>query len=77
LAWKNNLFVFKDESLEQIMTEIARWYNIDVVFEGQVSSSPFEGSISKFKTISEILRKFELTGNVHFKIDGRRVTVMP
>lgn len=77
VAWKNGYFLFNDESLTNIMKEISRWYDVEVVFTGDIGNQHFDGSVSRFKNISEILRKFELTDNVHFKIEGRRITVMP
>lgn len=77
VAWKNGYFVFKNEEMRSIMRKIARWYNVDVVFSNDFASRRFEGSISRFKNISEVLRKFELTGDIHFKIEERRITVMP
>ncbi|HEY0175669.1 MAG TPA: FecR domain-containing protein [Pedobacter sp.] len=76
VAWKNGYFIFQNEDMESIMRKISRWYNVDVVFEGDFKDKKFEGSISRFKDVTEILRKFELTGSVYFKIDGRRITVM-
>lgn len=77
LAWKNGYFLFRNESLHSIMRKISRWYDVEVVYEGDFENREFEGSMSRFKNVSEILRKFELTGNIHFKIEGRRIVVMP
>lgn len=77
VAWKNGYFIFRNEELHSIMRKVSRWYDIDIVFEKGVNQSrTFEGSISRFKQVSELLRKFELTGNIHFKIEGRRIIVM-
>lgn len=76
-AWKNGYFVFKNEEMRSIMRKIARWYNVEIVFSNDFASRYFEGSISRFKNVSEVLRKFELTGDIHFKIEERRITVMP
>lgn len=77
LAWKNQEFIFRDETLAVIMEQLARWYDVDVIFEGNTASKRFNGAVSRFKHISEILKKFELTKDVQFKIEGRRLTVMP
>lgn len=77
MAWKNGSFIFKDESLYSIMRKIERWYGLEVVYKGDFTGRTFEGSISRFKNVSELLRKFEFTRNIHFKIEGRRITVMP
>jgi ferric-dicitrate binding protein FerR (iron transport regulator) len=77
VAWKNGYFLFNDEKLESIMAKIARWYDIEVVYEGNLEGRSLLGQIERSKNISSILNLLELTGNVHFKISGRRVVVMP
>jgi len=83
VAWKNGLFIFDDESLRSIMNKISRWYDVDVVFKGADPDRIYWGSVSRFKNVSEVLDKLELTGSVKFKIedfDGqgkeRRIVVM-
>lgn len=76
-AWKNGKFVFDNESIESIMRRLVRWYDFEVIYEGQdVKELPFTGSISRYSNISKILDKITYTQNIHFKIEGRRITVM-
>lgn len=75
LAWKDGNFVFNDANIEKIMQDIARWYNIQVVYEGSVPAGKFSGNVSRTKNISQILRALESTKLVHFKIEGRKVYV--
>jgi transmembrane sensor len=77
VAWKNGYFMFANESLETVMTKISRWYDIDVTYKGNVTKEAFVGQVSRFEKISEVLSVLELTGLVHFKIEGRRVIAMP
>jgi len=77
VAWKNGYFMFSNENIESIMRKVSRWYNIDVDYQGNLSNKDFVGTISRDKNISELLKMLELTGAIHFKVDGRRVTVMP
>lgn len=77
LAWKKGYFSYKDEALPSIMRKLERWYDVEIVCDEELKDVHFEGTISRFKNVSEILRKFELTGLVHFKIEGRRITAMP
>lgn len=76
LAWKNNKFMFANENIESVMRKIARWYDVEIVYRDNVSHKAIWGSISRFEDISEILNLLELTGSVHFKIEGRRIYVM-
>jgi len=76
IAWKNGLFLFHNENIRSIMKKIARWYDVDVYYQGTFAGQEYGGRVSKSKNLSEILKNLELTGTIHFKIDGRRVTVM-
>lgn len=76
LAWKNGYFKF-NENLESIMNKVARWYDVEVVYK--IKPDPdmtFEGKISRDKGIEELFEIIELTKEVRFEIQGRRVTVM-
>lgn len=77
IAWKEGFFVFHDESVKQIMEKISRWYNVDVNYVGDAGNKLFYGKISRSYQLEELLKNIEITGLVHFKIEGRRVTVMP
>lgn len=77
IAWKNGYFLFDNEKIESIMRQISRWYNVEISYQGDVSGKAIGGSLSRSKNVSEVLNMLELTGTVHFKINGRRITVMP
>lgn len=77
IAWKNGLFKFDNENIETIMRKVARCYDVDINYKGNLKRQNFGGTVPMFKDISQLLTTLELTGTVHFKIDGRRVTVMP
>lgn len=74
--WKNGNFYFNDENIQNIMRKLARWYDVEVVYIGAMPDYGFNAEISRTKKLSEILNGFQITGKIHFKIEGRRVTVM-
>jgi ferric-dicitrate binding protein FerR (iron transport regulator) len=75
VAWKNGYFKF-NESLESIMAKISRWYDVDVEYRVKPDSDlTFSGKISRSRDISGILKMLEYTGDVHFRLEGRRVIV--
>ena len=76
MAWKNNMFVFNNENIKSIMKRLARWYDVDVVFEGDMEKVNFFGNYSRSKSLANLLKNIELTEKVHFKIKGRRVTII-
>lgn len=79
LGWKNDNFIFDGEDLNSAMRKIARWYDVDVVYEPglKTSTTPIlDGLVSRKSKLSEVLKWIETVGDVRFKIEGRRVTVM-
>lgn len=74
-AWKNGWFAFHNETIEEVMKQAARWYDIDVAYEGEKNSKKFGGTISQYKDISELLENLKITGGINYKIEGRRVTL--
>ncbi|ACU03126.1 FecR family protein [Pedobacter heparinus] len=75
IAWKNGEFIFNDEPLESIMRKLARWYDVEVIYQGVDKDRLFGGGVSRYDNISKILNKMEKTGGIHFKIEGKSVTV--
>ena len=75
MGWKNGYFVFENEQLPSIMRKIARWYDVDVKFSGDIPTDDFGGRVSRSSNLSQVLRKLELTNKVHFNINGRTITV--
>lgn len=76
VAWKDGYFVFKNEDIRSIMRKLSRWYNVEVSYSGNIPEVGFGGNISRSKDISEVLDVLQLTNAVHFKVEGRRITVM-
>ncbi|HEY8920987.1 MAG TPA: FecR domain-containing protein [Chitinophaga sp.] len=77
IAWKNGYFLFKNEGIESVMRTIARWYDVDVSYQGDVLKQRLGGTVSRYEKLEDLLKTIELTKSLKFKIDGRRVTIMP
>ncbi len=77
VAWKNGKFVFVRENVRSIMNKIARWYDVQIIYEGDVKGKALGGSVSRFKNVSEVLEMLSATKAVQFRIEGRNVIVMP
>jgi transmembrane sensor len=76
VAWKNGYFVYRNEDIYSIMAKAARWYDVDVEYQGAMKGKEFYGRGQRYEHINELLRNLELTGEVHFKVEGRSVVVM-
>ncbi len=76
MAWKNGLISLQNASIEEIMRQVERWYDVDVIYEGEVKQQ-FMGNIPRTMKLSDILKVLESTGWVKFEVNGRTVTVRP
>lgn len=74
--WKTGDFNLSNDDFRTMMRKIARWYDVEVVYdESAPEQVKLGGWISRSKNISSILNIMQKTGKVHFKLEGRRVTV--
>ena len=76
MAWKNGYFIFNDDDIRGIMRKVSRWYDVDVDYRGDFAGRHFGGTFYRSKGINELLNHLERIGKLHFKVAGRRVTVM-
>lgn len=76
MGWKNGLFYFENASLEIVLRQVSRWYDVDVVFEKEIPSRAFEGEIQRDLNLSQVLKILE-KNKVHFKLEGKILRVMP
>ena len=76
IAWKNGLFSFKNASLQTVMSQLARWYDVEVVYEGDPGNSVFTGEIYRNSTAKQALKLLEYT-RVKFRIEGKKIIVTP
>jgi transmembrane sensor len=76
MAWKNGKFSFNRSDMKSVMRDLMRWYDIEVVYEGNVTDRYFTADISRDKSLASILKIFDQS-NIKFKIEGKRLTVMP
>jgi transmembrane sensor len=67
MAWKNGTFSFTNASLEMVMRQLARWYNIEVEFVGKVPGGAFNGEIDRSLTLDQVLKGLTKT-RVHYTI---------
>jgi ferric-dicitrate binding protein FerR (iron transport regulator) len=75
IAWKNGMFLYKGTDIKTIMRELARVYKVGVKYES-VSNEMFYAETPRNTNISNMFKMLELTGEVHFRIEGDQVTVL-
>jgi ferric-dicitrate binding protein FerR (iron transport regulator) len=75
IAWKNGHFHFENAPIQVVMRQLARWYNIEVVYSGNLSNRDhlISGDIQRTLNLSQVS---EILGDlVHFSIEGNKITV--
>lgn len=76
MAWKNGYFQFDNASLQIVLKEVSRWYDVNVVYEGKNHPRQFLGEIQRDLNLSEMLKILE-RNKVHFNLQGKELRVMP
>ena len=73
VAWKNGLFFFANDKLKNIMPQIARWYDVDVVYEGaNVQDIAITGEIERKASFSEVLKLLSFI-NIQCRLEGKKL----
>jgi transmembrane sensor len=75
IAWKNGMFIFNQMDLKAILREVARWYDVEIKYQGAVSSKLYGGGISRSMNLQEVLHFLQETGSNHFKIENNTIIV--
>jgi transmembrane sensor len=76
VAWKNGLFEFDNTDLATIMRQLARWYDVEIIYRVTPDKTPLGGSISRSLNLTEVLNLLEANGINHFKIEGKKIIVL-
>jgi len=76
VAWKNGSFRFNKATIVDVMKQVERWYDVDVVYQGDKPDGHYKGEVPRSVDISEMLKVLEVSG-IHFKIEGRKIIVLP
>ncbi|TCC96279.1 FecR family protein [Pedobacter hiemivivus] len=73
-AWINGIFSFEGDDLKSVMRQVARWYDVNVIYVGPISEEKYFGEISRSSKLSEVFNILELN-NVNFDVVGKTVKV--
>ena len=74
LAWKNGLFNFEGAGVEEVMKQLERWYDVEVVYEGAIPQKEFIGEMNRQLPLSGVLKGLTGTG-IKFRLEGRKLIV--
>lgn len=76
MAWKNGYFHFKSDNITDIMAQLARWYDIEVKYEGNAPSKGYNGRIRREVNLSKVLDMLTYLSGGQFTIEDKQITVM-
>jgi transmembrane sensor len=74
MAWKEQRFYFRNDDLKTMMRQLARWYDIEVIYEGEVPNKTFTGMVSRNTNLSEVLTLLQ-SASVPFRIEGKKLVI--
>ncbi|SDE88352.1 FecR family protein [Dyadobacter soli] len=74
VAWKDGFFRFDNVGLPELMRQLARWYDMDVVYRAPAGDHEFVGQIERSAPLSKVLKILEM-GDVHFRVEGKTIVV--
>ena len=76
VAWKNGITSFSDADIRTIMRKVARWYDVEVSYSGEMPSRRFEGGIPRNANLSEVLKVLSLY-KIHYSLSGKHILISP
>lgn len=74
IAWKTGIFEFEDDDLPTIMRQLSRWYDVEVIYNGNIPDQHYSGSIRKTSTLSQALRILQTAG-IQYSITNKTITI--
>ncbi len=75
MAWKNDKFIFTGNDIRSVMRQLEKWYDVEVEYQGNVTTEEFVGVVPRTANVSEILYKLESTHAVSFEVTDKKILV--
>ncbi|EKJ90847.1 protein of unknown function (DUF4974) [Bacteroides finegoldii] len=66
-GWTEDKFIFNNETIGTIMTELSRWYNVEICVSDDIRNLRYSGILSRKQPLTEILNILHLTNELDFK----------
>lgn len=74
IAWKNGLFFFNNTPFDEAIQQIARWYDVEVHYEGKVPQETFSGRMQRDLTLGTMLTLLNIS-DAEFRLEGHTLVV--
>lgn len=75
VAWMKGFFDFHNANIKTVMSQVSRWYSVDIKYNGSVPAQTFEGNIDRNIPLNELLQLLQQMGPAKFTIEGRTIKV--
>ena len=75
-AWRQGEFVFEEETVEEMMEELGRWYDMEVFYASErAKEMRFSGIVKRYEDLRDVLKLIESVAIVRFEVKGNTVVV--
>ncbi|GAB3365624.1 hypothetical protein GCM10027566_36470 [Arachidicoccus ginsenosidivorans] len=74
IAWTKGFLLLQDNNVQDFMTQLSRWYNVDIEYKGKVPTKLLGGVIGRNNNLSDVLSALEASG-IHAKLTGRKIII--
>jgi len=75
IAWKEGVFYFNEDKMTDILDQVARWYNVEIIYNGSPSTKKYNGNIRRQATLNQVLEMLNAVSGTNFKLKDRTITV--
>lgn len=75
IAWKNGYFYFKRTPFKEVMRQLARWYNVEVIYESGIPQETFSGKMGRELTLNAALKLLNVSAVQVDIVDGNKLIV--
>ncbi|MFL5747897.1 MAG: FecR family protein [Niastella sp.] len=75
VAWKNGVFSFDNADIDVVMRQLIKWYDIEVVYDGDKPSDKISGEMQRNLTLPQVAENLEFMTGLHFRVEGRKLIV--
>lgn len=73
-SWKSGRFSFEGKTFDQVFRELARWYDIDIRYDGPIPNVEFYGGAFRNKNLGVVLRLLE-SARLSYHMEGRMLVI--
>jgi len=76
IAWKEGIFHFEKASMETVMRQLARWYDVEVIYEKKIPADDFfYAEIPRNNKLSDVLKALKIAGGIQLEMEGKKIIV--